>query len=801
MDGNKLSGFVISLTVILLTISVVSAIPPLPTEFYGNVYVNGNPAPAGTVITATIGEEVRGSFMTSEMGLYGGPSLFDDRLIVSPTEDDISRGITEIAFLIGNENAEQTAKLLPGVSQQLDLSIGGNVPPIVTHVPTQVPTSPILPLPTTPDPNLIAAFTADITAGSNPLRVAFTDLSTGNPTMWYWEFGDGEVSTERNPVHTYQKIGLFDVTLTVSHEINENQKIELSYILVTGTLPPPVAMFEATPLAGSVPLHVAFTDISIGPPTAWIWEFGDGEASTERNPVHTYTTPGLYSVTLKVENEEGGSNSIIREHYISASEAGSSIIADFSAGPISGLVPLTVTFRDLSSGNPTMWYWDFGDGQSSMSANPEHTYTIPGMYTVSLTASKESETDTREKTGYITASSHAVGLIASFTASPTGGTAPLSVEFKDTSVGNPTMWYWEFGDGETATVANPKHIYTTPGTYTVKLTVSNQVTTDSVVIENAIVVIGSGGGDQVDFVASPTHGILPLTVQFTDVSNCNPVRWLWEFGDGAISTEQHPKHVYKNAGAYTVKLRVTDSSGTMHEVKKQGFIHIEPAQPGSHGKIEISLAPDRAAIILNGAKVGETAFLKTYTIRSVPPGTHQLRLVREGFQDFNKEIIVLPGGTTRVQGNMMQTSSPGGTISVSTSPDGAQVLLDGLSLGEAPIWKPGVSVGPHALTVTAGSHYDWARDIYVSSGEVSYVTAVLFPQWWTQDTGVVMISSIPGDGMVFVDGIALGQTPVTVSELEAGEHMVRIELLGYEPWEDSITVHKGRTSYVVATLK
>ena len=792
MDGNKLSGFVISVILIaLLMISVVSAIPPLPTEFYGSVYVNGNPAPAGTVITATIGGEARGSFTTSEIGLYGGPSLFDDRLIVSPTEDDVSGDITEIAFRIGNKNVDQTAQLLPGQSQQLDLSIEGNVP----VAPPKAP-------PATLVPDLVAAFTADIKAGSNPLMVPFTDLSTGNPSTWLWEFGDGEVSTEINPVHTYQKIGLFDVTLTVSNGINENRKTESNYILVTGDLPPPVAMFEATPLTGSVPLEVAFTDISIGPPKAWLWEFGDGASSTEKNPIHTYATPGLYSVMLWIENEEGTSSSITREHYISASEAGPSIIADFTAGTTSGLVPLTVKFRALSSGHPTMWRWDFGDGQSSMSANPEHTYSTPGVYTVSLTASsKAGGTDTNQKEGYITASSHEVGLIASFSAHPTGGTAPLSVEFRDLSSGHPTMWYWEFGDGQTATIANPKHIYTAPGTYTVKLTVSNQVATESVVVEDAIVVMSSGGGDQVDFVASPTHGILPLTVRFTDISNCNPVRWLWEFGDGAISTEQHPEHVYKNAGAYTVKLRVTDRFGVVHEVKKQGFIHIDPAQPGSFGRIEISLAPDRAAIILNGAHVGETSFLKTYTVQSVPPGTHQIRLVREGFEDFNKEITVLPGGTTKVQGKMMQTSSAGGTISVSTSPDGAQVFLDGLSLGEAPIWKPGVSVGPHTLSVIAGSYYDWARDIYVSSGEVSYVTAVLFPQWWSQDTGVVMISSIPGDGVVFVDGVSLGQSPVTVSNLEAGEHTVRIELFEHESWEDTITVHKGRTSYVVATLE
>jgi hypothetical protein len=222
--------------------------------------------------------------------------------------------------------------------------------------------------------------------------------------------------------------------------------------------------------------------------------------------------------------------------------------------------------------------------------------------------------------------------------------------------------------------------------------------------------------------------------------------------------------------------------------------------PGAQGRIEINFAPDKASVILNGVKVGETEFLKTYTIRSVPPGTHQLRIVKDGFEDFNKEIIVRPGATERVQGRMIQTSLTGGTISVSSSPDGANVFLNGLPLGTAPIWKSGISPGSHTLTVTAANYYDWSREIRVSNGEVTYTSAVLLPRWWSQDTGVLMISSMPADGTVFVNGVELGQSPMTISELEAGTHTIRLEVAGYEPWEESVTVNKGRTSYIAATL-
>ena len=846
MDGNKLSRFSLALSLILLVVSVVSAIPPLPAEFYGSVYMNGNPAPAGTIISALINEEIRGTFTLSEAGIYGGPDLFDDRLLVSPIEDDVSDGIPDITFRIGDKEAEQTVRLSSGLSQELDLSVGGmptitqaptaaptGIPtqivtqppvtrtpviteaptqaptevatqvPVVTEVPTETPTQAAIPAPTQAprqNPDLTAAFTADMRAGANPSSITFTDQSAGNPSSWLWEFGDGTVSEEANPVHIYEKAGVFDVTLTVSNAEGENQKREAKYITVTGAIPPPAAMFEARPISGSVPLTVQFTDISIGPPTAWFWEFGDGSTSTERSPRHTYTTEGVYSVRLWIENQ-GGSNSVIRENYIAVSAQGSTVTVDFTGAPTTGLNPLTVRFRDLSSGSPTMWNWDFGDGQTATIANPEHTYTMPGMYTVTLTASNQlGGTDTRQKVAYITVSNQIVGLLASFNAHPTGGTAPLNVEFRDASIGNPTMWYWEFGDGQTATIANPKHIYNAPGRYTVRLTVSNEVATDTTTVENAVIVIGEGSGDQADFVASPTSGTLPLTVQFTDVSNCNPVSWFWDFGDGTISTEQHPQNVYINAGAYTVQLRVTDISGRTHEVRKEGFIHVQPAHPGAHGRIEINFAPDRASVILNGVKVGEPEFLKTFTIPSVPPGTHQLRIVKEGFEDFNREVVVLPGATLRVQGRMMQMSSPGGTVSVSTSPEGANVFLNGLTLGTAPVWRTGISPGTHTLTVTAGNYYDWSRDFYISSGETSFINAVLFPQWWSQETGVLMVSSMPGDGTVFVDGVSLGQSPMTIPGLEAGTHTIRVEVAGFEPWEDTVTVHKGRTSYAVASL-
>ncbi len=150
--------------------------------------------------------------------------------------------------------------------------------------------------------------------------------------------------------------------------------------------------------------------------------------------------------------------------------------AAFTATPTAGLAPLTVQFTDTSTGSPTSWLWNFGDGNTSTDQNPQHTYAAPGTYSVTLTATNEYGSDYELKTDYITVYGP---VSAQFTATPTGGTAPLTVQFTDLSTGGPTSWSWTFGDGNTSTAQNPQHTYTTAGTHTVTLTASHPYDTDT----------------------------------------------------------------------------------------------------------------------------------------------------------------------------------------------------------------------------------------------------------------------------------------------------------------------------------
>jgi PKD repeat protein len=150
----------------------------------------------------------------------------------------------------------------------------------------------------------VANFSATPTMGANPLNVSFTDMSTGAPNNWTWSFGDGNTSNEQNPSHVYRKGGQYSVKLTAKNAVGSNSTTKTKLITVESV---PSASFSATPTTGTAPLNVSFTDKSTGFPESWNWSFGDGNTSTEKNPVNMYGAAGQYNVTLTVTNLMGNS--------------------------------------------------------------------------------------------------------------------------------------------------------------------------------------------------------------------------------------------------------------------------------------------------------------------------------------------------------------------------------------------------------------------------------------------------------------------------------------------------------------
>ncbi len=409
----------------------------------------------------------------------------------------------------------------------------------------------------------VANFTATPTSGNAPLMVQFTDASTGTVSSYEWDFGDGTNSTEQTPSHIYSTAGTYNVNFTVTGPGGSDSEVKTGYIVVNEALSTaPIAAFAVTPTSGDVPLAVQFTDQSIGTPTSWIWDFGDGNNTTGQNVTHIYTSAGIYIANLTVSNANGTNST---SSSITVTEKNTPIIpiANFSANTSEGYAPLAVQFTNMSE-NAVSLIWDFGDGMNSTEQNPVHTYSEAGNYTVNLTASNENGTDSKFATINVFEKSAPVLPLANFSSNVTEGFAPLFVQFTDLSE-NATVINWDFGDGTNSTEKNPLHIYNTFGNYTVNLTASNENGTAS--ISTAITVLKQPAVLPVaNFSSDVTTGYTPLSVQFTDLSK-DATAWNWDFGDGAISTEQNSPHTYNASGIYTVTLTVSNEAGIDNETK------------------------------------------------------------------------------------------------------------------------------------------------------------------------------------------------------------------------------------------
>lgn len=513
---------------------------------------------------------------------------------------------------------------------------------------------------------VVADFSSDITEGIAPLTIHFEDHSTGKPTKWTWSFGDGATSSDQNPVHTYTSDGIYKVSLLAEKFDPDSADIMVKpiYIRVGAGV---AAEFTATPTRGLAPLAVQFNDTSTSdaPIVNWFWDFGDGSTSTERNPLHTYTSPGSYSVTLTAANAYRY-HSITKTNYITVVPA---IVAAFSANETVGECPLTVQFTDASSESPTNWSWNFGDNTTSDLQNPVHTYESAGIFSVTLTASNADSTDTLTRIHYITVTGQ---VEASFYGTPTEGPAVLPVQFTDTSTGGPTAWLWDFGDNTTSDLQNPKHIYESPGNYSVTLVASNAISTSAPFTRTGYIRVSDPVPPMAAFSGSPLSGYAPLTVQFMDESTNYPTSWAWDFNnDGTVdSTAQNPTWTYPGAGTYTVKLRVSNVIGADEEVKS--------------GYITVTEAPVRPVA---GFRVNTTSGMAPLTVQFTDESTNS---PSSWAWDFNND-----GTVDSTAQNPTQTYSAAGTYTVKLTVTNAAGSDDEIKVNLITVTAPPVVPVPY----------------------------------------------------------------------------------------------------------
>lgn len=403
----------------------------------------------------------------------------------------------------------------------------------------------------------------------------FYDLSMGNITNWYWNFGDGTISTEQNPVHNYSQQGEYMVLLIIQGP-NCMDSI-FSQVWVGNYEPNCTAYFyydfgnttnsDSTFSDSSTTdlLTLNFYDYSWGRPSEWKWSFGDGSTSTEQNPTHTYTESGEYFVSLYIAGENCESQyemPVWVGNYLPPCQAmfGYDSFNWFDSTityPDTNTTGYdnTIYFYDYSYGQIKEWNWDFGDGSVSSEQNPWHTYNQQGEYLVTLKIlgeNCESAYSSYVYVGYNDSVWIPEKCQALF--------YPIiennnKVTFINQSYGNINSYLWNFGDGSVSTEVNPYYQYATEGEYLVTLEIS---TTDSCQSRFEMWVwVGNYFNDSA-LNALFIPEIIGNTVFFHDQSTGEIWNWYWDFGDGSNSTSQHPIHIYETLDIFYVTLGVAN---------------------------------------------------------------------------------------------------------------------------------------------------------------------------------------------------------------------------------------------------
>jgi PKD repeat protein len=499
-------------------------------------------------------------------------------------------------------------------------------------------------------------------------------------------------------------------------------------------------------------LNVNFTDTSTGDVSSWSWTFGDGGTSTAQNPSHTYNSTGTYSVSLTATGP-GGNDTETKTNYITVNEPPP--VAGFTGTPTSGVAPLNVNFTDASTGSITSWSWDFGDGGTSTAQNPAHTYTAGGTYSVSLIVTGPGGNDTLVRSNYISVTDPPP--VADFTGSPTSGVAPLNVNFSDSSTGVISTWSWTFGDGGTSTAQNPSHTYTSAGTYTVSLTVTGPGGSDTLTRTNYISV--SEPPPVAGFTGTPTSGLAPLNVNFSDTSSGAITTWSWTFGDGGTSTVQNPSHTYTAVGTYTVSLTVTGPGGS-DTLTRTDYIDAQDATPVAN----FTGFPTSGTVpLLVSFTDSSTGNITSWSWTFGDGGTSTAQNPNHTYNTAGTYTVALtvsgPGGSdTLTRTDYIDVNVPPPTAEFSGTPTSGEAPLDvdftDLSTGSVSSWSWDFGDGGTS-TAQNPSH------TYNSAGNYTVSLTVTGPSGGNTETKVdyITVTSPPAGGLYYITFLTTTTVP------------------------------------------
>ncbi len=404
----------------------------------------------------------------------------------------------------------------------------------------------------------IADLSVGMTSICVPNELDFSDEShySNNILSWIWDFGDGGSSNMQNPTYEYSDPGLYTVSLSVIDDRGCESLVIMDNLIDAKEVP--IADFDLDISTSCDPFEIISFQNNSQYSISYDWNFGDGQSSNTQNPQHNYSS-GIYDIKLVADNGVCA-DTLIQNNLI---EIGAIVITDFESNVSSICKNNNVQFTDISNYNPDTWSWDFGDGQTSTLQNPSHIYQDAGIYTVSLTTSKNGECiSIIEKIDLIEVFEDIeINISSNDTVSCT---LPFHVSFQDNTT-NAISWNWNFENGDSSNLQNPNIVFNTYDNFDVELTVTDINGCVSTITETDFIIT-----DMLKPDLSISDSIICDSdiIDFTDLSTSFfPITYyLWDFGDGQISTSQNPQHQFVGVNTFDITLSIENDQGCSEEL-------------------------------------------------------------------------------------------------------------------------------------------------------------------------------------------------------------------------------------------
>jgi gliding motility-associated-like protein len=396
-----------------------------------------------------------------------------------------------------------------------------------------------------------------------PTPASFTSTSTagsGIITNWYWDFGDGFTQTTAVPsaTHSYPVAQKSTVSLTVKNNYGCYSTLQKQDLVES--LPHLIVAFSADKrVLCKETESIQFTSNSAGPGTlTYLWDLGDGNTSTAKDPAHTYNKAGIYTVKLTVTSSEGCTNSNTQTGYINVN----SFSTNFSV-PSPICVNNSADFSSISSPTPNSSAWEINGLPYTYGHYMNYYFNVPGTYTIRLINSYALCKDTATKTITVHSLPNAQGFES--TVNGICG-APVSVTVKDTTTGA-VQWQWDFSNYATgnpyAYTQTASTTYTANSQYLVWLKVTNAAGCSKMVVK-PVNIVGPTVHIQLVSTSQPgnsTYSCKPITATFKAYTTEDIAEYKWDFGDGGTAVAAEPAYTWSTPGSFQVKLTYKTRNG------------------------------------------------------------------------------------------------------------------------------------------------------------------------------------------------------------------------------------------------